>query len=246
MGTKLRKNSQSQRVLALNLGNRLTDSVTMTKNGMGFFSKLFGKSDLRQEAEQQIKDIQREWRPINELYWNLYHAACQATRDVKPYCTPKKLAEPIHEFLLRQEFLYFLLHITQSLAHGLNFTPSERDDLCEILVFEIDFSMGEVPEACRSESREVTIHNANVAEMDYASSKEVYPIDDPETLGDSVYAKLARKIEEKLGREHNFEIARQIILATSRQLRAANIPNLLREIRPNLHKHAEISRSAPF
>jgi hypothetical protein len=77
-------------------------------------------------------------------------------------------------------------------------------------------------------------------------TKEVYPIEDPETLRDSVYAKLARKIEEKLGSEHNPEIAFQIILATSERLRETNIPNLLREIRPNLRKHAEITRSLPF
>jgi len=66
------------------------------------------------------------------------------------------------------------------------------------------------------------------------------------TLGDSIYAKLARKIEEKLGRDHNPEIAFQIIRATSQRLLETNIPNLLREIRPNLHKYAEIERSLPF
>jgi len=177
---------------------------------------------------------------------NLIHAACEATRDVKSYCTPEKPVDRFHEFLLRQEFLYFFLHITQSLAHSQKFTPSERDDLCDILVPVLDASMGEVPEAYRSESREVAIHNANVAEIDYASSKEVYPIGDPVTLGDSIYAKLARKIEEKLGRDHNPEIAFQIIRATSQRLLETNIPNLLREIRPNLHKYAEIERSLPF
>jgi hypothetical protein len=45
-------------------------------------------------------------------------------------------------------------------------------------------------------------------------------------------SRLARKIEEKLGREHNPEIAFQIIMATSKQARAAQIPDLLKQIRP--------------
>ncbi|HXO95945.1 MAG TPA: hypothetical protein VN857_05120 [Chthoniobacterales bacterium] len=50
-------------------------------------------------------------------------------------------------------------------------------------------------------------------------------------MGDSVYAKLARKIKGKLGQEHKPEITYQIIMATSGQLRATNIPALLKQIR---------------
>ena len=203
---------------------------------MNFFRKLLEKSAL----------VEREGKPFHELGSNLIHAVCEATSDVKSYCTPEKLADPIHEFLLRQEFLYFFLHRAKRVAYSQKFTPSERDDLGYILLGVLDASLGEISEACRSECREVAIHNANVAEMDYASSKEIYPTEDPETLGDSLHAKFARKIEKKLGREHNPEIAFQIILATSERFRETNIVNLLREIRPNLHQRAEITRSLPF
>jgi len=159
------------------------------------------------------------------------------------YFKAEKLAEPGSSFLLRQEFLYYFIHITRRLAFLEGFSPGEREDLSAILFKVLDAAMAELPESMRAECLELSLREANEAEIDYAGSKEVYPKNDPLAEGDSVYSKLARKIIEKLGRNHNSEIAFQIITATSEQLRQANVPNLLKEIRPNLHKYAEVARS---
>jgi hypothetical protein len=202
------------------------------------FGKLFsgkgkGESDERQKAKQIVENVERRYKPIKNLGSNLIHAICQTAEEVKQYFTPQKLEEPGAAFLLRQEFLYYFLHITQRLAFSQGYTPLERDGLDDaVLSAVLDATLGEIPESHRLDAREVALHNANVAEMDYAKSNGVYPENDPMTVGDSVYAKLARKIEEKLGREHNPEIAFQIIMATSKQARAAQIPDLLKQIRP--------------
>lgn len=213
---------------------------------MEFFRKLLGKSALCQETEQKIKDVKTEGKPFRQLGSNLIHAVCEAANDVKSFGTPEKLADPINEFWLRQEFLYFYFHLTHRLAHAQEFTRSERADLSDILYRVLDASLGEIPETYRSECREFAMHQSNAAEIDYASSKEIYPTEDPETLRDSVYAKFARKIEEKLGREHNPAIAFRIIDTTSQWLCETNIPNLLRELRSHLREHAEMTRSLPF
>jgi hypothetical protein len=210
---------------------------------MSLFGKLFGGSahdpQAKKAAKRIVENVRKQTEPFQQLLSNLIHAVCQSAEEVKRYFTPEKLKDPIAGFALRQQFLYYFIHITKRLAFSSGYNPQEMDDLGSVLFLLLEGSVEEVPEFVRKRTLEIALHNGNVAEMDYATAKGVYPENDPAALGESVYAKLARRIEEKLGQQHNPEIAFQIIVATSEQLIKAGVSPLLEQIRPFLNQYVK-------
>jgi hypothetical protein len=144
----------------------------------------------------------------------------------------KKEDWPRYEMLL-SELLYFYMHITLRLAHGQRFSEPEITKLQHevfppIIEGMVEGPMGHWPEDAKAKIKAEHYQNANSAELEYASCKEVYPTGDPLAVGNSVYATLARNVEKQLGRPHDPTLSLTIVLEASEQLRGKSFPKLLK------------------
>jgi hypothetical protein len=144
-------------------------------------------------------------------------------------------------FGLFDELVYFYMHMTLRIAHGQGFSQTEISKLQQEVFTVIIWTMVEAPfghwlEEVKAKIKADHYQNMNSAEFEYGSCKEIYPTDDPLTMGNSVYATLARNIEERLGKSHNPEISFQIILEVSEQLCAQPFPKLLASVRESLNR----------
>ena len=102
--------------------------------------------------------------------------------------------------------------MTLRLAHGQRFSEPEITKL-QYAVFPIlvegavEGPVGHWPEEIKAKLKARHYENMQSAEIQYASCKEILPTDDQFVMGDTVYATLARNIETRLGKSHDWEIA---------------------------------------
>jgi hypothetical protein len=184
---------------------------------MGFFEKLFHKKE----------------DPISALNKAIFTAAHRAAEKLRPfggfYGTEIKQEDFPRYEAFYSELLYFYMLMTLRLAHGQRFSQHEIKKLQgnlfpPIIEGTVEGPIGHWPEELKTAIKDEHYKSINSAGLEYASCKGVYPTDDPLAMGNSVYATLARKIEDRLGRSHDMKLAHTIIFVVSEQLPALEFP----------------------
>jgi len=138
---------------------------------------------------------------------------------------------PCYEELL-SELLYFYMHITLRLAHGQHFSEPEIKKL-QHAVFPIlveaavEGPIGHWSEETKAKLKAEHYENIQSAEIEYASCKGILPTDDQFVMGDTVYATLARNIETRLEKSHDWELSHLIISEVREQICAEEFPKLI-------------------
>jgi hypothetical protein len=178
--------------------------------------------------------------PISAIIKAIHTATHRATKNLMGFGgivlskegDLKKEDVPRYEMLL-SELLYFYMHITLRLAHGQRFSEPEITKLQHeafppMIEGMVEGPYGHWPEGAKAKIKAEHYQNANSAELEFASCKEVYPTGDPLAVGNSVYATLARNVEKQLGRPHDPTLSLTIVLEASEQLRGQSFPELLK------------------
>jgi hypothetical protein len=205
---------------------------------MAFFDKLLQHAETLKQFAKIQKDIREH--PCPHLVKAILNAAHRAAESLRPIAGMDGTAIKKEDFLryemLFSELLYFYMHITLRLAHGQGFTFSDIEKLQNevfphIIEGTVEGPVGHWPEEMKEKIKREHCENVNSAEFQYAHCKGVYPTNDPCAMGNSVYATLARNIEQRLGKDHDLFLSLTIIKTVSEKMCELEFSKLITAMR---------------
>jgi hypothetical protein len=203
---------------------------------MGFFKKLFGKSDSRavKLARKALYQAEKESEPYRVLGFAIIEAAIRCLERIKPFFLPGKGKTEAHltEFWVFNEFLYFFMHMSNRAAFSEGFNEQERNAFLEklfpgLIATVIDLFAEDLPEEIKEKFRGEFYDNVHSAEIGYSMSKELVSKEYKPLSGDSLLAKLSGNVAAKMDKQYNPEVLTQVTLAAFEELRNADIPKLV-------------------
>jgi hypothetical protein len=207
---------------------------------MAFFHKLLQHAETLKQFAKIQKDIREHPCPhLVKAILSAAHRAAESLRPIAGIDGPEISKEGFLRYeVLFSEFLYFYMHVTLRLARGQGFAFSEIEKLQnEVIPNIIEGTIGPVrhwPEEMKEKIKKEQYENVNSAEFQYAHCDGVYPTNDPFAMGNSVYATLARNIEQRLGKDHDPFLSLTIIKTASEKMGELEFPKLITAIRTAL------------
>jgi len=202
---------------------------------MGFFKKLFGKSDSRavKLSRKALYQAEKKSEPYRVLGFAIIEAAIRCLERIKPFFLPGKVTEAhLIEFRVFNEFLYFFMHMSNRAAFSEGFNEQERNAFLEklfpgLIATVIDLFAEDLPEEIKEKFRGEFYDNVHSAEIGYSMSKELVSKEYKPLSGDSLLAKLSGNVAAKMDKQYNPEVLTQVTLAAFEELRNADIPKLV-------------------
>jgi len=206
---------------------------------MGFFTRLFAKPDspdvkkVRQIIRQVERDVKSELAPLHAVSSAIIRAAHQCTERMKP-SFPRKQTEQeaiLCQMYVLYEFLYFFIHMTNRCTRNEEFTRAQFEEFQHTVYFHviavaIDSFMLDWPDEAKQKIIHEFYDNLNSAEMEYSTSKEVISEVKP-YLGDSLLAKLSRRVAAKLDNAYNPVVMVEVTLVAHDELLNSNLDKLV-------------------
>ena len=175
---------------------------------MSLRDKLLGKNKRERAFQQGEQDFSLRMQPLEALCSSIVSATDKCSRIV----TGRRdgaVASAADVFVF-YEFLYFFLHLTMREAFELRFEPAKVEKLRAYLgppmaAVVVDSFCGHWPEDRKSKLRSDFFDDLNAAEIEYAKCEPVLMSRDAPLTGNTLLAKLARRVAELAGHPHNPE-----------------------------------------
>lgn len=175
--------------------------------------------------------------PFRALGLAIIQAADQCRERMKPFDTTDI------EMYVFYEFLYFFMHMTDRAADSQGFTNEQIEKLQQgvypdVITAAIDSFMLHWAEELKARFRSEFYDNLNSAEIEYSTSKELMSKEWKPLSGQSLLAKLSRKVAAKMDKGHNPEVLMQATRVALEKLKEADLLKLVGDTKSILRSNS--------